>query len=80
MRIQSKRRRDKIGKVFFVVAFIYIFFRFDRKNLVQHTGKFKVAREICIPCANYANGTYIIIPRYYLMIFFSVLKIYKKKH
>jgi len=39
--------------------------KFDKSQILFHSGKFKIMREICIPINKYDNGDYIIIARFY---------------
>lgn len=42
--------------------------KFDKSQILYHSGKFKIMKEICIPMAKYDNGEYVIIPRYIILV------------
>lgn len=45
--------------------------KFDKSQILFHSGKFKVMREICIPLNKYDNGEYIVIVR--LALFLEII-------
>jgi hypothetical protein len=36
--------------------------KFDKEKILQHSGKLKISKEICVPTFSLPDGEYIIIP------------------